>query len=401
MSDIFETVERESLLDRRAPDGSLRRFMDLVAAGRDEVFQNAVAEALASERDEVQTAFARLEELREELLTTGGAVAVAFLFALFACFVLFYRGLLRPFRMLTEAVEAAPADGRRAPEDMPGEFDLLARRFNAMMARIGSERDRLQAEVAARTEALEAANARLRQVDGARRAFFANISHELRTPLTVMLGEAQIALRATGADAASTPTPTPAPDEAPAIGDADARAALARIAATGGYLRRRMDDLMKLARSEDGALTLDRAPFELAEAVEAAVRTVQGYARSRGVSVIYEGGEGPELIGDRDAVNQAALALLDNAIKFTPAGGAVRAAVTPQGFSVTDDGPGFGSVDPAALFDRYAQARSGKARGGAGLGLAIVKWIADQHGARLIVGDAPGGGAEVRMAFGA
>ncbi|MEM7525105.1 MAG: HAMP domain-containing sensor histidine kinase [Pseudomonadota bacterium] len=383
LTQIFETVERQSLLDRRpgatgaAP--SAQSFLALVAENRDRIFQEVIAETLSDERAEVEEAFSRLEALRRRLLVIGGAVAAAFMIAMIACGALFYRGLMRPIRRLADAVEGEPGDAapRPAPEDVPGEFAVLARRFNAMVARVGTEQGRLQAEVAARTADLRAANASLRDVDSARRAFFANISHELRTPLTVLLGEAQIALRAPG----------------------DERPALERIAASGGYLRRRMDDLMKLARSEDGALSLASEPFELGDPVAAAVETVRTYAQSKSVEVTLAPAAPRRVTGDREAISQAALALIDNAIKFSPRGGAVTVRVSDAGFSVADQGPGFGDTDAEGLFDRYAQAEGGRRRGGSGLGLAIVKWIADQHGATMRVEDGPTGGALIAMEF--
>merc|ERR1739841_4914 len=106
-----------------------------------------------------------------------------------------------------------------------------------MLDRIDSEQDRLRTQVEAATADQARANA------------------ELRPPITVLLGEAQVALKS----------------------DNGHRAALERISASGGFLRRRLDDLLALARSEDGTLQLDRVPFDLADEVTAAVAAARAF----------------------------------------------------------------------------------------------------------------------------
>ncbi|MEO0959743.1 MAG: ATP-binding protein, partial [Pseudomonadota bacterium] len=108
------------------------------------------------------------------------------------------------------------------------------------------------------------------------------------------------------------------------------------------------------------------------------------------------------LEGDEEALTQAALALIDNAIKFTPPGGrvtvALSAAADTLSFSVSDTGPGF-EGDPTALFDAYAQEGTGRAAGGSGLGLAIVRWIAEAHGGEVSARAGAEGGAVVALSL--
>lgn len=382
LAGLFEAIETEAMLDRvRGPvfdaGASARDFMALIASDRELSFHALVAEALESERARGAQALARLEALRRNLVLSGGALALAIVLAAVGFGLVFYRGLMRPIRGLAAAAEAFGAGERlaRAPEGLPGEFALLARRFDAMAERIDTEQGRLEAEVAARTAALETANAELTRIDAARRRFFANVSHELRTPVTVLLGEAQVALRAKS-------------DEA--------HAALARIAASGGFLRRRLDDLMKLARSEDGQLSIAIARTDLNLAVGAAVETARAYASASEIAIAFAPAPVPAMLdGDAEALRQAALALIDNAVKFSPPGATVTVRVTPGGFSVADTGPGFGQDDAEAMFDRYAQADAGQRAGGAGLGLAIVRWIVEQHGGKVSARNGPDGGAIV------
>jgi signal transduction histidine kinase len=385
----FDAIETEARLDRaqpRAPSHATARFfVERIASDRDRAFRAVAAETMTAERAAAGSALARVEAERARLMRRTGALGAVLLAAAGAFAVLFYRGLLRPIRALAAAADALGDDrAARAPTRLPGEFAALAARFNAMAGRIATEQGRLETEVAARTADLAAANAGLAAVDASRRRFFAQVSHELRTPVTALLGEAQVALRAPPGDAAA------------------ARAALSRIAASGGYLRRRLDDLMRLARSEDGALTLACAPADLNAAVAAAVETARAYAAAGGVSLAFAPAPGPAMaLGDAEALRQAALALIDNAVKLSPEGGAVAVTVLADaagaGFAVADRGPGFEGADPDALFGRWAQAAAGRRAGGAGLGLSIVRWIAEQHGGRAVACEREGGGAVVTV----
>ncbi|MEO1724390.1 MAG: HAMP domain-containing sensor histidine kinase [Pseudomonadota bacterium] len=390
---LFETIETEAMFDRiegRTFDAgrAAQAFTEGIVAPRDQSFRRLIADVLEDERAEAVAAFQGLDRLRRRLAWAWGGIAAALVLAAAAFSLIFYRGLMRPIASLAGAAEAVGTGtgGARVPEKLPGEFARLARRFNAMATRIEEARSRLEGEVAARTSELEAANAELRAVDRARRRFFANVSHELRTPVTVLLGEAQLALRTEGGE----------------------REALTHIAASGGFLRRRLDDLMRLARSEDGQLALRIGHADLAAAVTRAVDTAEGYATASEITL--DAPSPPEtapeadfaLEGDEEALTQAALALIDNAIKFTPPGGrvtvALSAAADTLSFSVSDTGPGF-EGDPTALFDAYAQEGTGRAAGGSGLGLAIVRWIAEAHGGEVSARAGAEGGAVVALSL--
>ncbi len=384
LSELFETIETRSVLDRIAgrhfdATTAARTFRTEAVEGRDAAFRSIIGEVVADEREEALAALADLERLRARIAIGWTALALTFLAGAIIFGIAFYRGLMRPIRALTRATEgvggAAPVEPIRTP--LPAEFSRFADRFNAMAERIGTETQRLNAEVTARTADLEEANARLRSIDESRRRFFANASHELRTPVTVLLGEAQVALRAGSGE----------------------REALERIAANGTLLTRRLDDLLRLARSEEGELSLALGPCDLSDAIRAAVESARAYASVNDVELGFST-DGPRpATGDPEALRQAALALIDNAVKLSPPGGRVEVHVGPEGFSVTDHGPGLEGSDPDTLFDRYAQNDAGRRAGGTGLGLAIVKWIAEKHGARMEAHDNPEGGATFAMVF--
>ncbi|HLS18671.1 MAG TPA: HAMP domain-containing sensor histidine kinase [Paracoccaceae bacterium] len=385
LAGIFEEIETGSVFDRIAgrhfsAGQAARSFQAEVVGHADDAFGALISEVVEDEGVKAAQAFGRLEALRHELAILWSALAIAFLVAATGFGIAFYRGLMRPIAVLTAAAEGIDGSDSARPvrERLPGEFQLLADRMNAMAARIGSEQRRLRDQVASRTADLEAANRRLTSIDKARRQFFANLSHELRTPVTVLLGEAQVALR---------------------VGPEEQRAALERIAASGGMLTRRLNDLMRLARSEEGELTLEMVPCNLGEAVRGAVEAARAYARSQEVDLEFEGGAECHVMGDADALRQAALALIDNAIKLSAPGSSVEVRLCENGFEVADRGPGFDGCDPAVLFRRYVQEGAGRRAGGSGLGLAIVGWISERHGAAMHVEERPGGGAVFRMEF--
>ncbi|MEM7668848.1 MAG: HAMP domain-containing sensor histidine kinase [Pseudomonadota bacterium] len=390
LSNIFETIETEAMLDRMSgvefdAATSARSFLRNIARGREEPFRAVIYEIIEDERQEADAAFAGLATTRDRLQIAGAVLGGLLVTSVLVFSMLFHRGLMRPIRKLASAA-AAFGDGRlstRAPEQLPGEFAALSAQFNTMADRIAGEQARLQKDVADRTAELASVNEELKRIDDTRRRFFANISHELRTPVTVLLGEAQLGVRSTS------------PEEM--------QAALQRIVASGGFLRRRLDDLMRLARSEDGQISLSMAAADLAEAAQSAGSIAEGYARAHDVDLRIEASAPIPFTGDQEAVRQATLALIDNAVKFSPPAGTINVrAVIGDGIgilSVADQGPGFEGDDPGRLLDRYAQESSGRAAGGTGLGLAIVKWIVDQHRGKVTVRNRESGGAEFRLEF--
>ena len=389
IASLFETIETEAMHDRIAPAsfGAIdhaRGFLSRIAEYRDQNVQALLLEVKLDERQEAEAAFERLEALKSLLFGVGGGLSAAFMTGAIIYGWLFYGRLLAPIKKLTLAAEGLGSldANARAPTDLPREFWPLVDRFNAMAERIGTERARLEAQVARRTEALETANAELKRIDDSRRSFFANISHELRTPVTVLLGEAQVALRRR--------------DDPSSMAEA-----LDRIAATSAFLGRRLDDLMKLARSEDGRLTLTRAPMDLSEAVGDAVALASSYALANDVRLDFQQTGPAPIDGDAEALRQAALVLIDNAVKVSPIGGVITIDVAQEErratLRIVDQGPGFDQSEPEQLFERYAQGSAGRGRGGSGLGLSIAHWIVGQHNGSLRAFNAPDGGAVLEL----
>jgi two-component system sensor histidine kinase MprB len=104
--------------------------------------------------------------------------------------------------------------------------------------------------------------------------------------------------------------------------------------------------------------------------------------------------------GEGDRIARAITNLLDNAAKWSPAGGTIEVSLTEGVLTVRDHGPGFHDEDLPFVFDRFHRARDARSKPGSGLGLAIVRQAAEAHGGFVEAANAPGGGALLRIGFG-
>jgi signal transduction histidine kinase len=213
------------------------------------------------------------------------------------------------------------------------------------------------------------------------REFAADASHELRTPLTVVRASLEHLRRH-------------ADEPVRAVGDA-----LHDIGAEVEHLTSLVDDLLLLARSDSGAISLDRLPLDLGDVAAAAASSLAKPAGAKDVSVEVD--PEPTIVeGDAARLRQLVFILVDNAIRHSPTGGHVRVAVRRDGDSalldVEDDGRGLKPEDMSHVFERFWRA-SGAPSGGTGLGLAIAKWIVDRHDGSIEVSNRTGGGAQFRV----
>ncbi len=213
------------------------------------------------------------------------------------------------------------------------------------------------------------------------REFAADASHELRTPLTVVRASLEHLRRH-------------ADEPVRAVGDA-----LDDIGAEVEHLTSLVDDLLLLARSDSGAISLDRLPLDLGDVAAAAASSLAKPAGAKDVSVEVD--PEPAIVeGDAARLRQLVFILVDNAIRHSPTGGHVRVAVRRDGDSalldVEDDGRGVKPEDMPHVFERFWRA-SGAPSGGTGLGLAIAKWIVDRHHGSIEVSNREGGGAQFRV----
>src|SRR6266581_7916730 len=188
--------------------------------------------------------------------------------------------------------------------------------------------------------------------------------------------------------------------------EAFAAAALQAIEREAARLGEIAGGLLTLARADAGEWPVVRETLYLDDAIAAAVDATRAYAEQRRVFVEVGSFEEAKIIGDPALVRRLLLIVLDNALKFTPAGGRVRLDVSAQNARaavvVSDTGIGIRPEHLPHVFERFYrgdQVRQDVAGGGAGLGLAIAQWIASLHGARIDVASQPGTGTRVSISF--
>jgi two-component system OmpR family sensor kinase len=163
-----------------------------------------------------------------------------------------------------------------------------------------------------------------------------------------------------------------------------------------------IEDLLFLARADSGSDELQFETLDLSSVIRDASEEFELVARSAGVSVSASAVSGCAIRGDAEAMHRLVLILLDNAIKFTPRGGAVQVSLdtTPSNppfaeLQVSDTGVGIAVDDLAHVFDRFYRVSKDRSRttGGAGLGLSIARWIVASHRGRIDVQSTPGAGS--------
>lgn len=217
------------------------------------------------------------------------------------------------------------------------------------------------------------------------REFVADASHELRTPLTVMRA---------AADLLDRHRDEPLSTNLELL--ADMRHELDRT-------ERLVDDMLTLARSDLGELTLSLGRVDLGALAEALVRRTRPLAASRSVTLEHRHEGAPIVVeGDPDRLEQALLVLVDNALAHAPSGSHVT--VTTAGerseavIRVRDDGPGIPRDELPHVFDRFYRGdRARTRRSGAGLGLAIARTLVRAHRGELSLESPPGGGTVATM----
>jgi signal transduction histidine kinase len=222
-----------------------------------------------------------------------------------------------------------------------------------------------------------------------RRDFMANISHELRTPITVIRGSLEALNDGVVTDAKMV-------DEYHK-----------QMHAESLYLERLVTDLFDLARLQSTEFSIEAEDVDLKEIVRDAVRTMTPIAAKKGVQLPCPDANAslyvPPVTGDYGRLKQMLVALLDNAIKFTPEGrNAAIGIIVTDGrvrIIIQDEGSGISPGDLPHIFERFYRNPCAENRTGTGLGLPIAKQIANRHGAEVSVTSEPGNGTKVEVIF--
>jgi heavy metal sensor kinase len=263
------------------------------------------------------------------------------------------RNSLSPVVAMSEQARSIGADNldaRLSVSNPDDELGHLAQSFNGLLDRLSASFDR-------------------------QKRFVADASHELRTPVAILCGETEVAL------AKQDRT------------QAEYREALRILADESKRLKRIVEDLFTLARADAGQYPLSYSDFYLDELAAECAKNMRTLAAAKQITLTCEPSGEALIRADEALVRRMMLNLLDNAIKYTRAGGAVSLCVKNRDgmyeLGVTDSGPGIPADLHSKIFERFFRVDKARSRkeqdggGGAGLGLSIGAWIAGAHQGQL------------------
>ncbi len=243
----------------------------------------------------------------------------------------------------------------------------------------------LEAAVEERTRELEIARDQAEAANQAKNEFLSNMSHELRSPLNAIIGFSEVLLLQSE--------------------DADTLRFVSKIKDAGRYLTRLLEELLDIDRIESGKVRLDLQKTSLNEIVVSAV-DVRRTQLPKGFSLEYSlDSQCGDVTCDPIRIRQVVFNLLDNAIKFSLQGGAIRVRTEAHlgeiRVSVEDKGIGISPENQKKIFDRFQQVEEGLRRqtGGLGVGLSMVKQILTLHGGRIWLESAEGTGSTFYFAL--
>lgn len=239
-------------------------------------------------------------------------------------------------------------------------------------------------EIGSLGRSFDAMAGELQQAQAARQRFLQDVVHELKTPLAVI-------------DATTTAV-------IDGVYEHEDRH-LETIRDQSRLLARIVDDLRMIGLAESGDLPLRKGPVAVRGLIDTIAQSFSARAQASGITLDADASPDLVVIGDVDRLRQVLGALVDNAIRHSPRGGAVAIEARPAGgrvrVSVHDSGPGIDPADMPYLFDRFYQADPARDRstGTSGLGLAIVKALVEAHGGTTGAENDPAGGARFWIAL--
>ena len=271
--------------------------------------------------------------------------------------LVFSRLITGPMRRLTLSAKRI-ADGdfsQRVPQKTRDEVGQLSSAFNSMAEQLDKK-------------------------EQSRRQLLADVAHELRTPLTIIQGNMEAWL-----DGVTTPTPEQ----------------IASVHDETLLLSRLVTDLRDLSLAEAGQLRLHAVPTNLADLTNAEIESIESRFQEQQISLHRDlPPDLPPVSIDSERIRQVLRNLLDNALRYTPAGGTIRvgATSTPPGWvtlCVSDTGSGIHPEDLPHIFDHFYKTDRSRHRGygGSGIGLAIVRQLVEAHGGKVWVESQPGEGS--------
>jgi heavy metal sensor kinase len=292
----------------------------------------------------------RLWEFVEFLLL---AMPIALIAAGFAGYRVAGKALnpLEQMARQTEQITARRLDERIPVDNPKDEFGHMARVLNGLLARLGESFEKLQ-------------------------HFTSDVSHELRTPLAAMRSVGEVGLQA---------------DHSPE----KYRDIIGSMLEEVARLTAMIDTLLTIAHADSGEVKLHRTVFTLNDLVQESVTVVGVLAEDKKQTIVISGESQLILSADRNFLRMAVINLLDNAVKYSPAGTTIHLRIFDGGLrsgdaefvelAIEDEGSGIAEDKAGRVFDRFYRVDEGRTRdaGGAGLGLAIAKWAVEAHGGTI------------------
>jgi signal transduction histidine kinase len=213
-----------------------------------------------------------------------------------------------------------------------------------------------------------------------------NVAHDLRTPLTRLRGTAELALQTANQGGGQ--------DEA-----------LADCVEQADDVLRLLRALTEISEAEAGMLKLEKTREDLGVLARGAVELYTEVAEAKSIALSVDAPVAAPVLADATRLRQAIANLVDNAVKYTPAGGRVEVRVAlgdnDAVLTVSDSGPGVPAAEQARVWERLYRGDASRSERGLGLGLSLVRAIVEAHGGRVALSNGPSGGAvfEVRLAL--
>jgi heavy metal sensor kinase len=348
-ADLSRILSGGLLLDSRDLDGQPFRIWAHAIDTRRGRFVLAVAQSLESVNSSVSSLISQL----------AIGCAGALLLAGFGGWWLARRAL-RPVALMTAAADRITVDRMSERVTEPGTADELGR----LAATLNRMLDRVETGVEDK------------------RRLVADASHELRTPLAVMRTELDVSLREGELNE-------------------EGRTVLESAREEVDRMTRIVENLLTLARLDEGRLRLTARSISLHEVMAGAIEPLRAAAGAEGVALSVAD-EDAHAQGDPDLLRQVVSNLVDNALKYSERGSGVEirawSANGEAGVVVADSGPGIPSSAQERIFDRFYRVDAARGRGGSGLGLAICQEIIRAHGGRIWVESQQPGGSSFSFA---
>ncbi len=293
-------------------------------------------------------------------------------------------GMIEPGRPLAQMVRdpevlqiaARAAETRRIQQ---AEIELLhRRRFLSVVATPTSD-DEGEGVLLTLKDVTE-----FHQVDTTRREFVSNVSHELRSPL------ASVRAMVETLEGGAIGSPTVAQDF------------LSRIQSDVERMTSLVEELLQLSRLESGQMPIELGPVDLCEVVEPVLERFELPAAAKSVRLDADLPHGlPDVVAEAGKLDQITTNLLENALRFTPAGGSVTVSARPHNgwveLTVEDTGVGIPRQHLPHVFERFYKVDRSRSDGGTGLGLAIAKHLVQAHGGEISAESVEGEGSAFRV----